>query len=86
MHDPFYDLFPAPQEPPWEADQLVLVTIDMQYMDAHPDGWMGRVARSGGREDLLRRMENRCILRQWRFHRGIAHGKRLRWRGRVILP
>jgi nicotinamidase-related amidase len=55
VHDPFYDLFPAPLEPPWEADQLVLVTIDMQYMDAHRDGWMGRLARSRGREDLLAR-------------------------------
>ena len=53
MHDPFYDLFPRPQQPEWKSDQLALVTIDMQYMDAHRDGWMGRVARSVGREDLL---------------------------------
>ena len=53
MHDPFYDLFPRPPEPDWRSGELALFTIDMQYMDAHPDGWMGRVARSLGRDDLL---------------------------------
>ncbi len=53
MHDPFYDLFPRPPEPQWRRGELALLTIDMQYMDAHPDGWMGRVARSLGRERLL---------------------------------
>jgi nicotinamidase-related amidase len=55
MHDPFYDLFPRPAEPEWRVGELALITIDMQYMDAHPDGWMGRVARSLSREDVLAR-------------------------------
>jgi nicotinamidase-related amidase len=53
MHDPFYDLFPRPVAPPWEAGKVALMTIDMQYRDAHPDGWMGRIAKRAGREDLL---------------------------------
>lgn len=53
MHDPFYDLFPAPAEPVWCRGEVALVTIDMQYMDAHPGGWMGRVARAQGKERLL---------------------------------
>jgi len=53
MHDPFYDLFPAPSPPEWRRGELALLTIDMQYMDAHPDGWMGRVARTRGQEGLL---------------------------------
>jgi nicotinamidase-related amidase len=53
MHDPFYDLFPGTVEPPWKPREIALVTIDMQYMDAHPDGWMGRVARERGREGVL---------------------------------
>src|SRR5947208_3629002 len=53
MHDPFYDLFPRPPEPAWRAGTLALLTIDMQYMDAHREGWMGRIARARGREDLL---------------------------------
>jgi len=53
VHDPFYDLFPPPAEPDWRRGELALLTIDMQYMDAHPDGWMGRVARARGKEELL---------------------------------
>jgi drug/metabolite transporter (DMT)-like permease/nicotinamidase-related amidase len=53
MHDPFYDLFPPPEPPAWVAGELALMTIDMQYMDAHPDGWMGRVAKAQKREHLL---------------------------------
>lgn len=53
MHDPFYDLFPRPTLPTWEGGKVALMTIDMQYLDAHPDGWMGRIAKSVGREDLL---------------------------------
>jgi nicotinamidase-related amidase len=55
VHDPFYDLFPPPPEPEWRRGGVALVTIDMQYMDAHPDGWMGRVARAAGKEVLLAR-------------------------------
>jgi nicotinamidase-related amidase len=53
MHDPFYDLFPAPEPPAWTSGQVALMTIDMQYMDAHPDGWMGRVAKAQGKEEVL---------------------------------
>jgi len=53
MHDPFYDIFPRPPEPEWRLGEVALVTIDMQYMDAHRDGWMGRVAQSLGRQDVL---------------------------------
>jgi nicotinamidase-related amidase len=53
MHDPFYDLFPRPSKPEWRLGEVALITIDMQYMDAHRDGWMGRVAESLGRQDLL---------------------------------
>lgn len=52
-HDPFYDLFPRPTEPPIEAGKVALLTIDMQYLDAHPDGWMGRVAKKEGKPDVL---------------------------------
>jgi nicotinamidase-related amidase len=53
MHDPFYDIFPRPPEPEWHPGEMALVTIDMQYMDAHPDGWMGRAARAVGKSDVL---------------------------------
>src|SRR5690348_9934972 len=52
-HDPFYDLVPRPAEPIWQAGKIALVTIDLQYLDAHPDGWMGRLARMRGRPELL---------------------------------
>lgn len=54
MHDPFYDLFPPREAPPIEDRKVALVTIDLQYLDAHPDGWVGRIARNRGREELLR--------------------------------
>jgi nicotinamidase-related amidase len=53
VHDPFYDLFPRPELPSLVAGRTALVTIDMQYLDAHPDGWMGRVATQQGRPRLL---------------------------------
>jgi len=53
VHDPFYDLFPRPDLPPFVARGTALVTIDMQYLDAHPDGWMGRIARTEGKPELL---------------------------------
>jgi nicotinamidase-related amidase len=53
MHDPFYDLFPRPAEPTWQPGELALLTIDMQYMDASPEGWMGRVARAVDKQELL---------------------------------
>jgi nicotinamidase-related amidase len=53
MHDPFYDLFPPPPPPEWKHGEVALMTIDMQYMDAHRDGWMGRVAKAQGKESVL---------------------------------
>lgn len=53
MHDPFYDLFPRPALAPWPVGQIALVTIDMQYLDAHRDGWLGRIAKAKGMERLL---------------------------------
>jgi nicotinamidase-related amidase len=53
-HDPYYDLVPTPAEPPFDASRTALLTIDLQYLDAHPDGWMGRLARSQGKPDHLK--------------------------------
>jgi nicotinamidase-related amidase len=53
VHDPFYDLFPRSERPPFVAGRTALVTIDMQYLDAHPDGWMGRVTKKEGKPHLL---------------------------------
>lgn len=53
MHDPFYDLVPRPPEPPWETRRVALLTIDLQYSDAHRDGLAGRQAKSQGMEDKL---------------------------------
>jgi nicotinamidase-related amidase len=53
MHDPFYDLFPPRAAPALEDRRVALVTIDLQYLDAHPDGWVGRVARRRGKERIL---------------------------------
>jgi len=52
-HDPYYDLVPAPQEKPFDAEKTALLIIDLQYLDAHPDGWMGRLCRAQGKPDLL---------------------------------
>jgi nicotinamidase-related amidase len=53
MHDPFYDLFPQRADPPLVDRQVALVTIDLQYLDAHRDGWVGRVAKARGMEHIL---------------------------------
>jgi nicotinamidase-related amidase len=53
VHDPFYDLFPPRPAPALERGRIALVTIDLQYLDAHPDGWIGRIAARQGRADLL---------------------------------
>jgi len=53
MHDPFYDLVPRPPEPPWERRRVALITIDLQYSDAHRDGLAGRPAKAKGMEDTL---------------------------------
>ena len=52
-HDPYYELVPEPKEPPFDAGRTALLIIDLQYLDAHPDGWMGRLCRAQGRPDLL---------------------------------
>ena len=52
-HDPYYELVPTPQEPPFDPSRTALLIIDLQYLDAHPDGWMGRLCRAQGRADLL---------------------------------
>lgn len=53
MHDPFYDLFPPRPAPAIEDRRVALLVIDLQYLDAHPDGWVGRVAARRGKEALL---------------------------------
>jgi len=53
MHDPFYDFFPKREPAPLVAGEVALVTIDLQYLDAHPDGWVGRVASAAGQPELL---------------------------------
>jgi nicotinamidase-related amidase len=53
MHDPFYDLFPQRPAPTIENRRVALVVIDLQYLDAHPGGWVGRVAARRGKEALL---------------------------------
>lgn len=52
-HDPYYELVPTPKERPFDASRTALLIIDLQYMDAHKDGWMGRLAASAGRPELL---------------------------------
>jgi nicotinamidase-related amidase len=52
-HDPYYDLITLPPEPPFDPQHTALLTIDLQYLDAHPDGWMGRLARDQGKPNQL---------------------------------
>jgi nicotinamidase-related amidase len=52
-HDPYYDLVPVPAEPPFDASRTALLIIDLQYMDAHKDGWMGRLAVAAGKPEVL---------------------------------
>jgi nicotinamidase-related amidase len=52
-HDPYYDLVTMPAEPPFAAKRTALLTIDLQMLDAHPDGWMGRLCRDQGKPDHL---------------------------------
>ena len=53
VHDPYWDLVEAPQEPPFDPKRTAMLIIDLQYLDAHPDGWMGRLARDQGKPDQL---------------------------------
>jgi hypothetical protein len=54
------------------------MTMDTQYMDAHPDGWMGRVARAAGKEALLaqRYARSKAEGRQYRCRRAGSKGLR----------
>ena len=52
-HDPYYELVPEPKKPAFDAAKTALLIIDLQYLDAHPAGWMGRLCRAQGRPDLL---------------------------------
>lgn len=52
-HDPYYDLVTMPGEPPFDPKRTALLTIDLQMLDAHPDGWMGRLCRDQGKPDHL---------------------------------
>jgi nicotinamidase-related amidase len=52
-HDPYYELVPEPKEKAFDAGKTALLIIDLQYLDAHPDGWMGRLCRAQGKPDLL---------------------------------
>ncbi len=53
-HDPYYDLITLPPEPEFSPQRTALLTIDLQYLDAHPSGWMGRLARDQGKPDHLK--------------------------------
>jgi nicotinamidase-related amidase len=52
-HDPYYDLVPVPEELAFDPSRTALLIIDLQYMDAHPDGWMGRLCRLNGKPHQL---------------------------------
>ena len=54
VHDPYWDLVREPTEPPFEIKKTALLIVDMQKMCAHPDGWMGRLARDQGKPDHLK--------------------------------
>ena len=54
VHDPYWDLVPEPEEPVVDPDRTALLIVDMQNMCAHPDGWMGRLARDRGQPDHLK--------------------------------
>jgi nicotinamidase-related amidase len=53
MHDPFYDFFPKREPAPLVSGEIAVITIDLQYLDAHREGWVGRVAAAAGRPELL---------------------------------
>ena len=54
LHDPFYDLFPRRSFPSIEPGRTALLTIDLQYLDAHEDGWIGRIAKAAGQPEIMR--------------------------------
>lgn len=68
VHDPYWDLVHEPQEPPFDPTRTALLIIDLKYLDAHPDGWMGRLARDQGRPEILQE--------RWDFIQEILPGVR----------
>ena len=52
-HDPYYELVPQPKDAPFDAAKTALLIIDLQYLDAHKDGWMGRLCRDQGKPSHL---------------------------------
>lgn len=54
VHDPYWDLVREPTEAPFEIGRTALLIVDMQNLCAHPDGWMGRLARDQGKPDHLK--------------------------------
>ena len=53
LHDPFYDLFPRPFFSSIHPGKTALLTIDLQYLDAHADGWIGRIATNAGQPETM---------------------------------
>ena len=53
LHDPFYDLFPRPSFASVAPGKTALLTIDLQYLDAHADGWIGRIATEAGKPEIM---------------------------------
>ncbi len=54
VHDPYWDLVHEPTEAPFDIKKTALLIVDMQNLCAHPDGWMGRLARDQGKPDHLK--------------------------------
>ena len=54
VHDPYWDLVHEPAEPPFDPKRTAMIIIDLQYLDGHPDGWMGRLCRDQGKPDHLK--------------------------------
>lgn len=53
LHDPFFDLVSVEPQTSFDLKRTAMITIDLQYLDAHPDGWMGRLAREKGKPNHL---------------------------------
>src|SRR6188472_1970217 len=53
-HDPYWDLVLEGEEATYDPQRTAMVIIDLQYLDGHPDGWMGRLARDQGKPDHLK--------------------------------
>jgi len=54
VHDPYWDLVAEPEEPLVDPRRTALLIVDMHKGCAHPDGWMGRLARDQGKPDHLK--------------------------------